>query len=112
MGVVVVVVVAFRTPAGMEPLLLAMAIDMCLLPGGRDIVLMPPYRLRFQKDQGLMTNISLMFPIDGVARERNEIFTITFAGVEQGDLAYGATIIPLLTGIIQDTDISIDGEAI
>ena len=60
--------------------------------------------MTFLPEQRLLTNISLEFVTDGVARELNETFTITFTGVEPRDLEFGATIIPEFTGAIVDVD--------
>jgi hypothetical protein len=78
-------------------------------------VLIPPYQLTFPRELGLLTRISFLLPIDGVAQEENETFAISFSGLEEGDLGHRATIIPEFTGIILDMDTStardVDGKA-
>ena len=73
---------------------------------GESDVILSPHTLTFLPEQRLLTNISLQFVTDGVARELNETFTITIdlTGVEPGDLDSGATFIPEFTGTIVDVD--------
>lgn len=69
-----------------------------------DVILLTQ-NLTFLREQPLLTSVRFSFPIDGVAQENDETFSISHSAIPNADFNFGTlTLLPDFSATIEDTD--------